>query len=56
MADTPNAPATFRQTETWAEKLMWGWLRDRRFSGYKFHGGNIPWVFTIWISFARGQS
>lgn len=26
----------FRQTETWAEKLMWRWLRDRRFSGYKF--------------------
>ena len=25
-----------RQTETWAEKLMWRWLRDRRFSGYKF--------------------
>jgi very-short-patch-repair endonuclease len=25
-----------RQTETWAEKLMWRWLRDRRFSDYKF--------------------
>ena len=25
-----------RQDETWAEKLMWRWLRDRRFSGYKF--------------------
>jgi len=25
-----------RQVETWAEKLMWRWLRDRRFSGYKF--------------------
>jgi very-short-patch-repair endonuclease len=25
-----------RQIETWAEKLMWRWLRDRRFSGYKF--------------------
>jgi ATP-dependent helicase HrpA/adenine-specific DNA-methyltransferase len=25
-----------RQTETWAEKLMWRWLRGRRFSGYKF--------------------
>ena len=22
--------------ETWAEKLMWSWLRDRRFSSYKF--------------------
>jgi len=25
-----------RQTETWAERLMWRWLRDRRFSSYKF--------------------
>ncbi|MGA3265245.1 MAG: DUF559 domain-containing protein [Verrucomicrobiota bacterium] len=25
-----------RQTQTWAEKLMWRWLRDRRFSHYKF--------------------
>src|SRR5882724_4129149 len=25
-----------RKQETWAEKLMWRWLRDRCFSGYKF--------------------
>jgi very-short-patch-repair endonuclease len=25
-----------RGVETWAEKLMWRWLRDRRFSTYKF--------------------
>ena len=25
-----------RQQETWAEKLVWRWLRDRRFSHYKF--------------------
>ncbi len=25
-----------RQRETWAEQLMWRWLRDRRFEGYKF--------------------
>src|ERR1051325_9075962 len=25
-----------RKDETWAEKLMWCWLRDRRFNGYKF--------------------
>jgi very-short-patch-repair endonuclease len=25
-----------RKQETWAEKLVWSWLRDRRFSGYKF--------------------
>jgi very-short-patch-repair endonuclease len=25
-----------RKDDTWAEKLMWRWLRDRRFSQYKF--------------------
>ena len=25
-----------RKTETWAERLMWKWLRGRRFSTYKF--------------------
>jgi very-short-patch-repair endonuclease len=25
-----------RKTETWAEKLVWKWLRDRRFAAYKF--------------------
>jgi very-short-patch-repair endonuclease len=35
MAHIERARA-FRKTETWAEKLMWRWLRDRRFSRYKF--------------------
>ena len=25
-----------RKTDTWAEKLLWRWLRDHRFSHYKF--------------------
>ena len=25
-----------RQHSTWAEKLMWRWLRNRRFNSYKF--------------------
>ena len=25
-----------RKRETWAEKIVWRWLRDRRFSRYKF--------------------
>ena len=25
-----------RKHDTWAEKLFWSWLRDRRFSDYKF--------------------
>ena len=38
----PSPPATkgraraLRRDSTWAEKLMWRWLRDRRFSAYKF--------------------
>ena len=27
---------TLRKNPTWAGKLMWRWLRDRRFTGYKF--------------------
>ena len=35
----PKLPAiarTLRKRDTWAEKLLWSWLRDRRFSSYKF--------------------
>ncbi|HEV2330045.1 MAG TPA: endonuclease domain-containing protein [Verrucomicrobiae bacterium] len=35
MAHTERA-RQLRKKETWAEKLMWRWLRDRRFSNYKF--------------------
>jgi very-short-patch-repair endonuclease len=35
MADFKRARQLRRQ-ETWAEKLMWRWLRDRRFAAYKF--------------------
>ena len=35
MADIARA-RQLRRKETWAEKLMWRWLRDRRFSRYKF--------------------
>jgi very-short-patch-repair endonuclease len=27
---------TLRKHDTWAEKLLWSWLRHRRFSAYKF--------------------
>ena len=27
---------TLRKRDTWAERLVWGWLRNRRFSSYKF--------------------
>jgi very-short-patch-repair endonuclease len=35
MAAITRASA-LRKDDTWAEKLMWRWLRGRRFSGYKF--------------------
>jgi ATP-dependent helicase HrpA/adenine-specific DNA-methyltransferase len=35
MADIERA-RQLRTQETWAEKLVWRWLRDRRFNGYKF--------------------
>jgi very-short-patch-repair endonuclease len=35
MADITRA-RQLRKDETWAEKLLWRWLRDRRFSSYKF--------------------
>jgi very-short-patch-repair endonuclease len=35
MADIDRA-RHLRIQETWAEKLIWRWLRDRRFNGYKF--------------------
>ena len=38
MPDTARARA-LRQQPTWAEKLVWSWLRDRRFSAYKFRRG-----------------
>jgi very-short-patch-repair endonuclease len=41
---TPSEPVrkltplarNLRKRDTWAEKLLWRWLRDRRFSSYKF--------------------
>jgi very-short-patch-repair endonuclease len=35
MADIERA-RQLRKQETWAEKLVWRWLRARRFTGYKF--------------------
>ncbi len=35
MADIER-PRQLRKKETWAEKLLWSWLRGRHFSGYKF--------------------
>jgi len=33
---SPRTARLLRKRPTWAEKLLWRWLRGRRFSGYKF--------------------
>src|SRR5439155_41749 len=35
-AKATSIARTLRKRNTWAEKLLWSWLRDRRFSTYKF--------------------
>ena len=30
-----------RKQDTWAERLLWSWLRDRRFSAYKFRRQHV---------------
>jgi very-short-patch-repair endonuclease len=45
----PSKPTTklkplarnLRKRDTWAEKLLWSWLRGRRFNGYKFRRQQI---------------
>jgi very-short-patch-repair endonuclease len=32
---------------TWAEKLMWRWLRNRRFNGYKFRRRHPVGKYTL---------
>ncbi len=46
MANTQRA-RQLRQRETWAEKLMWRWLRDRRFSSYKFRRQHPVGPYTL---------
>ena len=36
-----------RKADTWAEKLLWRWLRDRRFSAYKFRRQQPMGVHTL---------
>jgi ATP-dependent helicase HrpA/adenine-specific DNA-methyltransferase len=36
-----------RKKETWAEKLVWSWLRNRRFTGYKFRRQHPLGVYSL---------
>ena len=46
MADSQRA-GVLRKKETWAEKLMWRWLRDRRFSDYKFRRQHSVGIYRL---------
>jgi very-short-patch-repair endonuclease len=46
VADIQRARA-LRKKETWAEKLMWRWLRDRRFNGYKFRRQHPEGIYSL---------
>jgi very-short-patch-repair endonuclease len=46
MPDTERARA-LRKKPTWAEKLVWSWLRDRRFSAYKFRRGHPVGIYFL---------
>jgi very-short-patch-repair endonuclease len=43
-ADTAR---TLRKDSTWAEKILWRWLRDRRFSAYKFRRQHPAGIYTL---------
>ena len=38
---------SLRKKPTWAEKLMWSWLRDRRFSACKFRRGHPVGIYFL---------
>src|SRR5580704_14025387 len=46
MADLKRA-RQLRKTQTWAEKLVWSWLRDRRFNHYKFRRQHPVGVYHL---------
>jgi very-short-patch-repair endonuclease len=44
MSDTARS---LRKDSTWAEKILWRWLRDRRFSAYKFRRQHPAGTYTL---------
>src|SRR5262249_48604198 len=44
-----------RRNDTWAEKLLWRWLRNRRFSAYKFRRQHPfgPYILDFFCEEAR---
>jgi hypothetical protein len=52
---TTRIARNLRLRESWSERLMWAWLRDRRFTGYKFRR-SIRLGPIFWISFVMAQN
>lgn len=46
MPNTERARA-LRKKQTWAEKTMWSWLRDRRFCAYKFRRNHPCGIYFL---------
>jgi very-short-patch-repair endonuclease len=44
MSDIARA---LRKDSTWAEKILWRWLRARRFSAYKFRRQHPAGIYTL---------
>src|ERR1051326_5781834 len=38
---------SMRKNPTWAERLMWRWLKDRRFTRYKFRRQHPMGAYTL---------
>jgi very-short-patch-repair endonuclease len=46
MPNTERA-RTLRKKQTWAEKLRWSWLRDRRFSSHRFRRNHTCGIYYL---------
>jgi len=46
MPDVERA-RVLRKKETWAEKLLWRWLRSRRFNDYKFRPQHPVGIYSL---------
>jgi len=42
-----HSRASFAKKQTWAEKLVWKWLRNRRFTGYKFRRQHPIGIYSL---------
>lgn len=52
---TTRLARNLRLRESWGERLMWAWLRDRRFTGYKFRRQHPvgPYILDFFCNAAK---